>query len=1548
MADTSSARATRLACACLLALACATSQETAMAAEPTTLTVATDGRDDHPGTADRPFASLARARAEIRQLKKAGRMPEGGVIVTVRGGTYHLAETFELSEGDGGTEGGPVVYRAQPGEVVRLTGGKVVRDLGPVTDRAVLPRLAPAARTHVLQADLKAQGIKDFGQMKARGFSRPHHPAGLELFFQDKPMPLARYPNRGWLTVAAVPAGPSGGRFVCADGRPTRWAASDDLWVHGYWKQDWADSYERVKSIDTKKKEIATHPPHGCYGYHRGKRFYFLNVLEELDQPGEWHLDRAAGILYFWPPASEGAAVVSLTGTLVSMRDVSHVTLQGFILECCRATAVVIRGGNRCRIASCVLRNIGNRAVSISGGTHSGVAGCDITETGDGGISLNGGDRKTLTPAHLYAVNNHIWRYSRTCRTYRAAVQVGGVGNRVAHNHIHDAPHMGVGFGGNDHVLEFNHVHDICRETGDVGAFYTGRDWTCRGHVVRHNFFHHIRGPYTHGAMSVYLDDCFCGVTIYGNVFYKASRAAFIGGGRDNRVENNVFVDCHPSVHVDARGVGWAKRHIAPGGGWRMRQKLKSVPYDKPPYTKYPNLASILDDEPHYPKHNVVARNLSVGGRWADIAAQAKSRTTIKDNWVTADDPGFLDPKALNFQLRDDSPAYQKIPGFKKIPFERIGLQADELRAALPPRPSTFYVATDGSDRNPGTRDKPFATLEAARDAVRKLKSRGGATVIIRGGVYQREKPLELNKQDSGRDGQPVTYRAAPGESVQLLGGKVVTGWKPVTDEAILARLDPKARGRVLQADLKAQGITDLGGVNSNRLALYFQGRPMTLARWPNDGFVKIAGLVEPNTVNVRGTRGSETGKFLYQGDRPTRWKDENDLWVHGYWFWDWSDQRHPVASIDTTKRVIAVKPPYHGYGYRVGQWFYALNVLAELDQPGEWYLDRHSALLYFWPPAPIDRGQAVVSLLDTMVSIEGASDLVLRGLTVEAARGHGAVIKGGERIRVAACTFRNLGGYAVRVQGGRRCAVVGCDIYQMGQGGVTLSGGDRRTLTPCGHVAENNHIHHYGLWDRMYQKAISLSGVGCRAAHNLVHDAPHIAIGFGGNDHLIELNEIHSVCFESNDAGAMYAGRDWTMRGTVVRHNYLHHISGFRGRGCVGVYLDDMFSGTQIVGNLFHKVTRAAFIGGGRDCLVANNIFVDCRPALHIDNRAQGWAKGSVTGVMKQRLDAMPYKSKLWRSRYPKLVDVWDDDPAAPKGNVVARNVSTGGRWDGVHPGARKYVTFQDNLIDEAPHFVARAKANFQLRDDSPAYALGFERIPIERIGLYRDELRASWPVTHTVRGMPEPPRPTPKGPPPVFKVTKATAPVRIDGDLTEKEWLGARPATAMLVQQGIRGEKTQPRTLAWLLTDGAHLLVGVNNAVDPARPLHKGQTWGQDDAVELAVRNPALGKKAPILVLRGYTNGHFESSDEAGAPKPVVDAAAKGVSYAAKVHDARRWTCEWRVPLASLGIDPAKHKKLQFNLSVRKTASDLWQMWEGTRGYSWAVGAAGVLELP
>ena len=663
------------------------------------------------------------------------------------------------------------------------------------------------------------------------------------------------------------------------------------------------------------------------------------------------------------------------------------------------------------------------------------------------------------------------------------------------------------------------------------------------------------------------------------------------------------------------------------------------------------------------------------------------------------------------------------------------------LTSPRPANAADLYVSPQGEDSWTGRVDRPnkqrsngpFATIERARDEVRHLKAAGKLphrpfVIDIEAGRYELKAPLQFSTEDSGEPKAPIIYQAAKNATVRIVGGRAVTGFTPVTDPAIIQRLDPSARGHVLQSDLKAQALADIPGIlttpnwgeSTVGMELFFRDTPMTIARWPNKGFVKIVDVANTKPTDIRGTKGDLSGTFTYEGDRPLRWTGEKEIWLHGYWFWDWADQRQRVGSIDTDKHQITLLPPLHSYGYRKGQWYYAFNILAELDEPGEYYVDRDAGILYFWPPQEIDKTNTVVSMLPSLLTIKGTNHILWRGVTFEASRSTEVMVDGSDDVGIRSCILRNGGSWAVRITNSTNSGVAGCDIYQMGEGGIQISGGDRQKLVAAHLFAENNHIHHYSRWNPVYKPAIMVEGVGNLVAHNLIHDAPHMAIGFNGNDHTIEYNEIYNVCYESNDAGAMYAGRNWTMRGTTIRYNYLHDISGFEQKGCVGVYLDDQFSGTQIYGNLFHKVTRAAMIGGGRDCSIENNVFIDCLPATHIDARGLGWAADGFAG-MKASLLEMPYDRAPWSDRYPKLVPILSENPMAPRGNVVARNICVGGRWGDFEAKSKPMTTFTDNLLDTDPLFVDAANNDFRLKPNSPAFKLGFKKLPIELMGLIK-----------------------------------------------------------------------------------------------------------------------------------------------------------------------------------------------------------------------------------
>jgi len=704
-----------------------------------------------------------------------------------------------------------------------------------------------------------------------------------------------------------------------------------------------------------------------------------------------------------------------------------------------------------------------------------------------------------------------------------------------------------------------------------------------------------------------------------------------------------------------------------------------------------------------------------------------------------------LNPNAT--RIRWDMDQYVSFGrGLPRIVTVFVGLAMTSLASA-----AEFHVSPQGNDANEGSAAKPWATVQRAQQEVRQVRKNGpptdGITVVVHAGTYEFDKTWELTAADSGTEQAPVVYRAAPREEVRFVGGKVIKGWVPVTDQAVLQRLDPGVRGKVMQADMQANGVTELGVVKPGPswassepgLELFFNDAPLTLARYPNQGTIKVI-AIGPTEKDVRGRKGRVEGVLRYEGDRPKRWVGEPDLMLHGFWFHDWADQRQKVESLDVKSQTLTLAKPYHNYGYRDNQWYYAYNVLAELDQPGEYYLDRKTGRMYLYPPSKVQDARTSVSVLPTLLSCKDVSYVTFQGIVFECVQKTAVTVSGGTQVRLAGCTIRNSGSWGANINGGTGHVVVGCDIYHNGDGGVHVSGGVRKTLTPGNHVIDNCHIHHYSRWNPVYKAGIRVDGVGNRVTHNLIHDAPHMAINFGGNDHLFEFNEMHSVVYETNDAGMMYAGQDFSGRGNVIRYNYLHHVYGRESRGCVGVYLDDNFSSATITGNLFVQVPKAAFIGGGRHTTIENNLFVDCAPAIHVDARGLGWRAYGREELTK-KLEALPFQQEPWLSRYPELAKMLDFDPMAPVGNLITRNVAVGGKWADIEKKAEPYIAVQNNFLDVDPKFVNAKAGDYRLRPDSPVLQAGFKPLPLEKIGLYQDELRATWPVTHAVR--PAPPKP-------------------------------------------------------------------------------------------------------------------------------------------------------------------------------------------------------------
>jgi len=657
--------------------------------------VAPAGNDAHPGSPAAPFATLERARDEIRRHRQAEPLAQP-VTVFVHGGVYRLGASLVLGQQDSGTAAAPVVWQAATGEEARLCGGAVLSPdvFQPVRDENILSRLEPAARGGVLQAELSAAGIKKWASYPDSFRGAPAVP---ELFFDDQRMTPARWPNEGWATIAkivdsgSVPrtgdASSRPGTFEYSGERPGRWNVEAGVWLLGYWCFDWYEEAIRVKAIDVARRQMTLARP-TLYGIKQGnpapRRYRALNLLEELDQPGEFYLDQASGRLYFWPPvAMAGARIVlsTLHAPLISLQDASHVTLRGFIVEASLGDGIEVSGGSHNRIEACEVRNTRQRGVRVSGGAGHRVEGCRIHDTGTGGLVLEGGDRKTLTPAGHEAVNNHIWRFSQHQLSYASGITLGGVGNRAAHNLLHDAPHMAVGISGNDHVFEYNIVRDVCTASDDAAALYKGRNPSCRGNLIRYNFWRDIGSPLGHGTAAVYFDDGDGGDTVFGNVFVRCGHpgrgsfgTVFSHGGHDNTAENNIFIECQRALGSAPWNDRRWKEAVEGGQGcqWQTRL-LQEVNITKPPYTtRYPDLVGFMTPQPGQPRVNHAKNNVLV--RCGQVSS-GNWKSAAEEIWTTDGDPGFVDAAKGNFLLRADAEAFKRLPGFKPVPFDKIGPQ---------------------------------------------------------------------------------------------------------------------------------------------------------------------------------------------------------------------------------------------------------------------------------------------------------------------------------------------------------------------------------------------------------------------------------------------------------------------------------------------------------------------------------------------------------------------------------------------------------------------------------------------------------------------------------------------------------------------------------------------------------------------------------------------------------------------------------------------------------------------------------------------------------
>ena len=384
----------------------------------------------------------------------------------------------------------------------------------------------------------------------------------------------------------------------------------------------------------------------------KSRKYVVYNLLEELDRPGEYYLDKESGMLYLFPREGDAPESIEVTSTeqpFIAIENTAHIRLSGITLEYGRGMCVYMENSEHVVLDNLTIRGFGTLGIMMGQGVEGGPEGpvheytgtpvsrhvgnikahhyenstwnrkagknctiqnCKIYNTGQGGVIIDGGLRADLSPGNNQIVNCELYRNSNLRQSYSPAVSIYGVGNAVRNSRIHHQPHNAITIFGNDHVVELNEIdHILQEEFEDMGAVYMGRNPSEMGNRIVGNYFHHINADEQRRITGVYLDDGAGGTFIASNVFYKVGSPMFgavlMHFGHRNTIENNVFIDCPAPAKFALNTKRWEARRDSLL--WKKRLS-EDIDITLPPYSeRYPSLQGYLDVQS---RTNTAIRNL--------------------------------------------------------------------------------------------------------------------------------------------------------------------------------------------------------------------------------------------------------------------------------------------------------------------------------------------------------------------------------------------------------------------------------------------------------------------------------------------------------------------------------------------------------------------------------------------------------------------------------------------------------------------------------------------------------------------------------------------------------------------------------------------------------------------------------------------------------------------------------------------------------------------------------------------------------------------------
>lgn len=687
-----------------------------------TFYVAPDGDDANDGSESAPLATLNGAKVAIRKYKSENGLPDGGIEAVFKAGTYKITSTLELVAEDSGEAGKPIVYRAEDGAEVIFDGGVTLNgsDFVPASDEVKSKLLSEDAKAALLEIDLAAAGCYDLEDST-------DYPTGWdcaryrqELYIDNERQTVARWPNTGYEITKLKQVNDNLSYIYIPEEKAALWAEADAVRYYGYPDTDW-DATNRQENMIKINKEESAIEIFVKYDNTDFSKYYVYNVLSELDTPGEYYWDVEAKKLYYYPAEDISNKKISFSqysGDFILLAECSYITFEGFNFEHARGRAIGDLNEGRkittdhITVTNCLMRSFGGSVLFFCGNNIT-VANNEIYNVGSEIMFFNGGAAEDSKPSGSVITNNKLHDWSQTYTVYSAAITLYGIAYEVSHNEIYNSPHMAIGFNCGMSNIEYNYIHDVCSQTSDAGAVYSGARWDWSGNVIRYNLIEDVI-DHTFGGTpcAIYLDDQLSGQTCYGNVLVNVAGTGFtIGGGKYNTIENNVMIGIGSTpISYDERGLGWQNTtpQYPKGSLWyRVTSEVQylsdfqrfAVPQNLLMIERGDNSKRYFVDDPGTPSYAIVRNNITYKSDFlvdqtVDSAdginvykdevvldgivwpsAPARLYGTFEANIKYDTDPGFVDASNGNYELKDNSRVYRDIPGFEKIPIDEIGLK---------------------------------------------------------------------------------------------------------------------------------------------------------------------------------------------------------------------------------------------------------------------------------------------------------------------------------------------------------------------------------------------------------------------------------------------------------------------------------------------------------------------------------------------------------------------------------------------------------------------------------------------------------------------------------------------------------------------------------------------------------------------------------------------------------------------------------------------------------------------------------------------------------